>query len=155
MKDPDANNGNGCIVGMLKVGEKHLFVYDMQGKNHEMKPLCVLDFYINEKQQRRGYGKILFDYMLQQEEIGAVHLAIDKPSEKSVRFLKKHYGLKNPISQVNSFVVFDGFFTNRQNNNVYVRNKRSNYNMEFRKYSAEPSVNQRSDLPKLGVIILF
>jgi alpha-tubulin N-acetyltransferase 1 len=59
MKDPIGNNGNGTVVGMLKVGEKHLFVYDKQGKNHEMIPLCVLDFYVHEKQQRRGYGKIL------------------------------------------------------------------------------------------------
>ena len=57
MKDPQGNNGRGSVVGLLKVGEKNLFVYDAQGKNHEMKPTCVLDFYINEKVQRRGYGK--------------------------------------------------------------------------------------------------
>ena len=56
MKDSDGNNGNGSVVGMLKVGEKNLFVYDIQGQNHEMRPLCVLDFYIHEKQQRKGYG---------------------------------------------------------------------------------------------------
>lgn len=57
MKDPQANGGKGSVVGLLKVGEKNLFVYDAQGRNHEMKPTCVLDFFVNEKIQRRGYGK--------------------------------------------------------------------------------------------------
>lgn len=151
MKDGNSHNGNGSIVGMLKVGEKNLFVYDTQGKNHEMKPLCILDFYVNEKQQRRGYGKQIFDYMLRMEETEAVHCAVDKPSEKSVRFLKKHYNLKNPISQVNNFVVFEGFFKNRTNYNVFVRNRR-NRDMNSgsdgyinRKFSAEASYN-RSDV---------
>lgn len=90
--------------------------------------------------------------MLENEGISAVHMAIDKPSEKSVRFLRKHYSLKNPISQVNNFVVFDGFFRDRPNNNVFVRNKRSLHridSMEGRKFSAEPSYNRQPE--QLGV----
>lgn len=86
---------------MLKVGEKKLFVYDSRGQNHEMSPLCVLDFYVCEEQQRKGYGKSLFDMMLVMENARPEHIAIDRPSEKSIRFLKKHYNLKNPIPQVN------------------------------------------------------
>ena len=85
---------------MLKVGEKKLFIYDNQGQNHEMSPLCVLDFYVCEQQQRKGYGKSIFDMMLHMENARSEHIAIDRPSEKSVRFLKKHYNLKNPIPQV-------------------------------------------------------
>ena len=44
--------GDGIVVGMLKVGEKKLFVYDSQGQNHEMTPLCVLDFFVCENQQK-------------------------------------------------------------------------------------------------------
>lgn len=149
MKDPHANGGKGSIVGLLKVGEKNLFVYDAQGRNHEMKPTCVLDFFVYEKIQRRGYGKLLFDYMLENEGLSAVHLAVDKPSDKSVRFLRKHYGLKNPISQVNNFVVFDGFFRDRANNDVFVRNKRvmhRNAEVEMRKFSAEPSYNRTDQI---------
>lgn len=42
------------------------------------------------------------------------HLAIDKPSPKFLSFLHKHYGLETIIPQMNNFVVFDGFFINRQ-----------------------------------------
>ena len=51
-------------VGLLKVGEKRLFVYDSSNKTHEIVPLCVLDFYVCESEQRKGYGKQLFDCML-------------------------------------------------------------------------------------------
>ena len=89
--------------------------------------------------------------MLQTEEVSPVHLAIDKPSEKSVKFLKKHYLLKNPISQVNSFVVFEGFFNNRLNKNVFLnrrgRDNLSNDLLVNRKYSAEPSHNRSDILP--------
>jgi len=61
----DQHSGNGVVVGILKVGSKKLFVYDYHGVQHEMQPLCVLDFYVHESCQRRGYGKKLFDFMLQ------------------------------------------------------------------------------------------
>ena len=52
------------MVGILKVGRKRLFVYDTHGNQHEIEPLCVLDFYVHESRQRRGYGRQLFDFML-------------------------------------------------------------------------------------------
>ncbi|CAF0950931.1 unnamed protein product [Brachionus calyciflorus] len=122
MKDSQGNNGRGSLVGMLKVGEKRLFVHDVQGQTHELMPLCVLDFYVYENQQRKGYGLCLFNKMLEMENVSPEHLAIDSPSEKSMRFLKKHYNLKNPINQVNNFVVFSGFFENRPN--LHRRNNR-------------------------------
>ncbi len=156
MKDSLSNSGYGSIVGMLKVGRKHLFIHDLMGKNHEMKPLCILDFFVNESIQRRGYGKKLFDFMLQMEQVDPAHCAVDKPSEKSVKFLKKHYNLRNPIIQVNNFVVFEGFFKNRFNENDYVRNKRNNRDNfdSLRKFSAEPSYN-RSNMSSIGVKYVF
>jgi len=41
------------------------------------------------------------------------HLAIDKPSYKFSQFLSKHFNLRAEIPQVNNFVVFEGFFSNR------------------------------------------
>jgi len=38
---------------------------DQQGAHIEAEPLCVLDFYIAENLQRHGYGRELFDFMLQ------------------------------------------------------------------------------------------
>ncbi|XP_048245314.1 alpha-tubulin N-acetyltransferase-like [Haliotis rufescens] len=113
MKDPGANNGRGAIVGLLKTGHKKLFVYDNFGVQHEMTPLCILDFYVHESRQRRGCGKRLFEYMLRCENVRPNHFAIDKPSHKFSMFLAKHYNLRAIIPQVNNFVVFEGFFSNR------------------------------------------
>jgi alpha-tubulin N-acetyltransferase 1 len=55
----------GSIIGFLKVGVKHLYVYDSHGQVHERTPLCLLDFYVHESKQRSGYGKKLFDVMLE------------------------------------------------------------------------------------------
>ena len=118
-------------------------MYDSFGRNHEMNPLCVLDFYVHESQQRKGYGKCLYDFMLNMESNARPeHIAIDKPSEKSVRFLKKHYHLKNPIPQVNNFVVFQGFFDNRPDLNQ-TNNRRFSSLLNSRKqdaYSASSSL---------------
>ncbi len=55
----------GSVIGLLKVGEKHLYVYDSHGQVHERTPLCLLDFYVHESKQRSGYGKKLFNAMLE------------------------------------------------------------------------------------------
>ncbi|XP_078272445.1 alpha-tubulin N-acetyltransferase 1-like [Rhinoraja longicauda] len=79
-----------------------------------MEPLCVLDFFVHVSLQRHGYGKELFDYMIQYEGVQPHHLAIDRPSSKFLSFLRKHYRLAATIPQVNNFVVFDSFFRDRQ-----------------------------------------
>lgn len=38
-------------------------------------------------------------------------LAIDKPSDKFLAFLQKHYNLIDIVPQTNNFVVFEGFFS--------------------------------------------
>ncbi|TNN34071.1 Alpha-tubulin N-acetyltransferase 1 [Liparis tanakae] len=65
LKDGQSNGGRGVAVGFLKVGYKKLFLLDQQGAHVEAEPLCVLDFYIAENLQRHGYGRELFDFMLQ------------------------------------------------------------------------------------------
>ena len=57
--------GNGAVVGILKIGNKRLFVYNHQGTVQELEPICVLDFYVHESRQRMGCGRRLFDYMLE------------------------------------------------------------------------------------------
>ena len=42
-------------------------------------------------------------------------MAVDRPSIKLIGFLDKYYGLKDPIPQVNNYVVFDGFFSSNNN----------------------------------------
>ncbi|XP_023336251.1 alpha-tubulin N-acetyltransferase 1 [Eurytemora carolleeae] len=111
--DKYSNGGKGSVIGLLKVGHKTLFLLDSEGKSQEMIPNCVLDFYVEERRQRSGCGKKLFEYMLYKEGTHPRYMAIDRPSIKFISFLKKHYGLVNSIPQVNNYVVFSGFFKDR------------------------------------------
>ena len=88
------------VVGMLKVGRKKLFLLDAAGKPHELSPMCVLDFYVTETRQRTGCGKRLFEAMLRREQVEPRSLAVDRPSEKLISFLRKHYSLASIIPQV-------------------------------------------------------
>ena len=42
------------VIGLLKVGVKHLFIRNDWGAIKEISPLCVLDFYVHESVQRGG-----------------------------------------------------------------------------------------------------
>ncbi|XP_044838412.1 alpha-tubulin N-acetyltransferase 1 isoform X3 [Mauremys mutica] len=114
LKDNEVKRaGKGAIIGFLKVGYKKLFLLDRHGAHNEAEPLCVLDFYIHESLQRHGYGKELFQCMLQRERVQPHQLAVDRPSEKLLCFLRKHYNLQGTIPQVNNFVIFEGFFADQ------------------------------------------
>lgn len=82
-----------------------------------VKAPCLLDFYIHESRQRAGLGKILFEAMLQYENIRPEELAIDRPSEKLMGFMRKHYGLSETIPQMNNFVIYSGFFKSNLHKN--------------------------------------
>ncbi|GET89211.1 hypothetical protein, conserved [Leishmania tarentolae] len=99
-------------VGILKVGVKKLFVtHPVTRALVEVDPLCVLDFYVDESCQRQGYGKKIYSHMLEAEHVSRPEvLAIDRPSNKLLGFLKKHYGLAAYTPQANNFVVFHSFF---------------------------------------------
>ena len=105
--DKHANSDQGAVVGMLKVGRKKLFLLDSAGKPNEMTPMCVLDFYVTETRQRTGCGKKLFETFLRRENVDPKYLAIDRPSEKLISFLRKHYNLANIIPQVKKMKKFD------------------------------------------------
>ena len=98
------------FIGFIKVGYKHLFIYDEIGVPMEINPLCVLDFYTYESCQRKGYGKIMFTEMLQNEKIEPRKMGYDRPSPKFINFLSKYFGLKNYVPQNNNFVVFKDYF---------------------------------------------
>uniref|UniRef100_A0A8C4RP97 Alpha-tubulin N-acetyltransferase 1 n=1 Tax=Erpetoichthys calabaricus TaxID=27687 RepID=A0A8C4RP97_ERPCA len=113
LKDEKANGARGIVIGFLKVGYKKLFLLDQRGTHIEVEPLCVLDFYVHESVQRHGYGKEIFDFMLLQERVNPHQLAFDRPSQRFLSFLRKHYHLSASVPQVNNFVVFEGFFRDR------------------------------------------
>ena len=128
------------FIGFIKVGYKHLFIYDEIGVPIEINPLCVLDFYTYETCQRKGYGKIMFSEMISREKIQPRKLGIDRPSSKFLNFLQKYYGLKDYVPQNNNFVVFKDYFIdepqkrdkydiyNHNYNYNYTNNKKDNYN---------------------------
>ena len=77
------------------MGVKNLFIRGYMGTYQEIKPLCVLDFYVHESVQRGGIGKELFERMLEVEGKDAYQLGYDRPSGKLLGFLRKHYNLQN------------------------------------------------------------
>lgn len=52
--------------------------------------------------------------MLQMENVRPEKLAYDRPSEKLLGFLAKHYGLKRYVPQNNNYVVFNSYFETPQ-----------------------------------------
>ena len=99
------------VYGYLKVGPKKLFLRDRLFNYHERRTLSVLDFYVYDSVQRKGIGRELFDYMLKYEKRDPGTLAYDRPTLRLLSFLKKNYGLDNYITQNNSFIIFDDFFS--------------------------------------------
>lgn len=98
------------VNGFLKTGYKNLFIVDPNNIVKEIKPLCVLDFYVHESQQRNGLGKLLFQTMISDEKAEPSKLAYDRPSSKLIAFLSKHYNLTRFTPQNNNFVVFHDYF---------------------------------------------
>jgi len=53
--------GKQCL-GLIKTGYKSLFVREYcSSEMINIKPLCILDFYVHESCQRSGHGKDLFE----------------------------------------------------------------------------------------------
>ena len=99
-----------AVVGLLKVGKRNLFINGGSGQIKEIKPLCVLDFYVHESVQRGGHGRALFAKMLQAENARPEKLGYDRPSEKLIAFCGRHFGLRKYVPQNNNFVVFDAYW---------------------------------------------
>lgn len=60
----------------------------------------------------------VFVFVLQKEEVDPVKMAVDRPSDKLLSFLNKHYGLGNAHKQTNNYVIFDGFFPKTMENEL-------------------------------------
>lgn len=76
-----------------------------------MKPLSVLDFFVDPSVQRGGHGRALFDIMLAYMNSKPALIAYDRPSHKLMGFLAKHFNLTSHVQQNNNYVVFDDYFT--------------------------------------------
>ncbi|TKR72694.1 hypothetical protein L596_020106 [Steinernema carpocapsae] len=111
-KHPTSVN-TSIVIAMLKGGFKNLYLFDLAMTPFQEKVFSILDFYVFHSLQRQGNGHQLFDFMLQKEQIDPMQCAIDKPSDSLVRFMAKHYGLENPIWQSTNYVVYPGYFVDK------------------------------------------
>uniref|UniRef100_A0A0K0DZ97 Alpha-tubulin N-acetyltransferase n=1 Tax=Strongyloides stercoralis TaxID=6248 RepID=A0A0K0DZ97_STRER len=146
-KNPN-NEKHSIVVGILKVGRKKLYLYDDKLQRYEVTPLCVLDFYVHNTLQRKGNGHKIFEEMLRNENISPIDLAIDKPSESLLQFMKKYYNLENPIWQSTNFVVYKEFFSKHNssdntNNDIYEGKRRISEKIPISESSTPRSTNQR------------
>ena len=111
-------------LGLLKTGDKSLYI--SAGVMTNIRPRCVLDFYVHESLQRQGVGQALFEFMLEYEKVEAHMLAYDRPSNKLLGFLRKYYNLSNYSPQVNNFVIYNEYFSKKKpkasSNNMMVKN---------------------------------
>ena len=71
--------------------------------------MCIR-FLCHESVQRKGVGKMIFDYMLNYENKHPASLAYDRPTLRLLSFMKKNYGLKDYMTQNNSFMIYEQFF---------------------------------------------
>lgn len=97
-------------LGFIKVGVRNLFLWDRKGMQHERKTLCLLDFFTSPNCQRKGYGRKMIDFMLLDQHKAMKDIPIDRPSSLCLAFMKKHFGLKDYVSQANNYVVFDQYW---------------------------------------------
>ncbi len=50
-------------------------------------------------------------------------IAYDRPSDKLIKFLMRHYNLKDYIPQNNNYVIFNEYFLNNEDNKYKRNNK--------------------------------
>ena len=129
---------NNNMIGYVKYGYKHLFLYTKQGKVIEKDILCVLDIYVLESKQRNGIGKLLLEHVLRNEhpvnksiivqyynkyntfppleclqlqyQLIPCQLAYDRPSPKLISFMRKNYNYVHNDLQPNKYMLFEDFW---------------------------------------------
>lgn len=102
-------SGLGSIIGLLKVGSKNLFMFDETGIHYQLKPRCILDFYIHESRQRMGLGNLLYQHMLtvSLQIIDLVHCFVRTTKSTHINvdsISRKNYGLNCVIVHIYTFV---------------------------------------------------
>ncbi len=98
-------------VGFIKYSFRHLYFFTPKGKSVECDPICILDFFVLESFQRKGYGKLLLDKVAESVSADVSSFAYDRPSSKLIAFMRKNYNLVKPDLQPNKYAIFEGFST--------------------------------------------
>ena len=139
------------VLGFVKIGPRHLFLWDHFGVQHEMQPICLLDFFTFQTEQRKGYGRKMIDRVLRDLNLQMQQIPIDRPSALCLSFMKKHFGLSEYVPQNNKYVVFDQFwrseFQNEHRNRDYNPNIQQ-FNTPTRPMMQSQARAERVDIPK-------
>lgn len=133
------------VVGILKIGRKALYMADEKGRMRLTQALCVLDFYVHETYQRRGFGRQLFNYMLDVQSAKPGNFAFDRPSVKLLNFLEKNYALRQILPQSNNFVIFKQYQLTEKYDMEDAINAQSVYK---RTLTVQPSAGIMTPLPQ-------
>ncbi|CAD5224449.1 unnamed protein product [Bursaphelenchus xylophilus] len=115
----DPSLDKSFIIGYIKVGKKHLFLYDKLLEAYEGDLSVVMDMFIHTTRQRRGHGKALFEFLLTTENLPAHLVALDNPTAALLSFFAKAFGLEKPVWQNTNIVVFQKLFDSIQRNDEY------------------------------------
>lgn len=91
--------------------------------------------------------QILFEKMLELENILPKKIAFDRPSDKLIKFLTKYYNLKDYIPQNNNYVIFNEYFVNKQTNK---NNNSHNYVDNNNKYTNSNWDNNNNNCKSQG-----
>ena len=130
------------IIGFILYGYRPIFLRNEYNLKYFSKILLTVnDFYVYRPYQRMNYGKELFDKLIQIENIKPVSMAFEFPNKAIINFLYKHYGINNPINQINNIITYFNFSDNSFNkylddyHRVIDVNKMENDIESYRKWS--------------------
>lgn len=142
------------VYGFIRVGYKDLYINTLNDILEKVNLLCVFDFFVHFTCQRMGYGKELFDKVLEMFKVQPAMMAYDKPSQAMSNFLYKHYSLKNPIEQNNHMFIYyqlllkliNENYNNTNNNNRYNDNYYRRYNNYYNPQKRTPQIETYNDI---------
>lgn len=92
-----------------------ILTQDELNRTADITPLCLLDFYVDNRVQRQGNGKRLFDHVVKIEFCQPHEFAYDRPSPKCLEFLRRQYKLSQcilinkDVTQANHYVLFNEY----------------------------------------------
>lgn len=138
------------VCGFIRVGYRDIYINTLNDVLEKVNLLCVFDFYVHFSCQRCGYGKELFDKVLQIYKTDPGLMAYDKPSKAMNFFLYKHYSLNNPIVQNNHMCIYyqlllklinESYNSDYSNNGNNFNNNYSNQSLDY--------VTKRRPLPPI------
>ena len=114
---------------------------DVHGHQHEVKPLCVLDFYVVEEMQRKGCGKKLFEFMTHDQNVKPQQLAIDRPSAKD--------RIKNFYPLCYSTILYDNLKFSRTTASLKI----IFLSLKSSKVFCENTIAQRTQFPRRTIFV--